>query len=816
MDDLICEHCLSRVKAQEAVIAELDGEEKAFCCTGCHGIYLLLHERGLDEFYARRRDWKAGRPEPAEVDPDLFREHVRSTGGKSQIDLNISGIRCASCIWLIERYLSGIDGILSVRVNYATHRARIEWSPERTDLGHILRSISSIGYTPLPFSPSAGEEAVARERKDLLVRFGTASFFSMQLMLYTATLYAGYFHGIEEGYRRIFQFIAWGLATPVMFYSGYPFIRSALRGIRNRTVNMDTLVAMGSFSAYAYSVFSIFAGGEVYFDTSAMIITLILLGRLIEAGAKGKATEVISRLLGLQPAQARLVRKAGGEHVGRIVPLSVVSPGDEVEVIPGDRVPVDADVVEGASEVDESMLTGEPMPVPKQEGSKVYGGTINLDGRLLLRVSKTGNKTVLARIIKSIEEAQARKAPIQSVADRVVGWFVPAILMISLLTLAARLFNTGDTASSLMTAVSVLVVACPCALGLATPLAILTGTTAASSRGILIRGGDIIETAARTGTVCLDKTGTLTEGRPVLEEIVPYGIDRDELHRLAASAERSSEHTIARAIREGMPEGTLSMPAGYRTFAGRGLKCTIDGRNVTVGSPAFLATEGVMITDEQRDDLRSLSRGGKTVIGLAAGQQLMGWFSISDRIRPEAARAISELLDTGLDVYILTGDQVDAAAAIAGQAGIRDREKIMAPLSPVEKADRVRELTREGRRVMMVGDGINDAPALAEADVGTAMGRGTDIAIESADAVLMKNDLTLVPELIRISGDTLRVIRQNLFWAFSYNLITVPLAVAGRIHPIVSAALMAMSSLIVVGNSLRLKKRRQDYNPDYS
>jgi Cu2+-exporting ATPase len=646
------------------------------------------------------------------------------------------------------------------------------------------------------------EGELQREKRDLLIRFGTASFFSMQLMLYTAALYAGYFQGIEPLYRKVFELIAWALATPVMFYCGHPFLKNTVRGIKNLTANMDALIFMGSFSAYAYSVIVIFIGGEVYFDTSAMIITLILLGRFIESGAKARATGAIASLLNLPPKDARIIRKSGDPAWA---PVSSLKEGDRIQVIPGEKIPVDCVVIGGASEVNESMLTGESMPVSKSMGSEVFGGTMNLNGALILEVRRTGNDTLISRIIKAVEDAQARKAPIQKIADRVAGWFVPGIIFIAAGTFVLWAAKGSSTTSSLMNAVSVLVIACPCALGLATPLAVLVASTILSSRGIVIKGGDVIEALARSEHVCFDKTGTLTMGTPSLLEMVSYGAEKEYLHLVAASLEKNSEHSVAKALHKDIPEKNLLPVEGFKAHPGKGVEGMLKGEHLVAGNIPFLASFHVEITERQRKDFSALSSKGCTLIGLAAAQELKGWIAIADDLRAEAAEAVRELEQQGHKISLVTGDHRIVAEEIGRRAGIPE---IIAEVLPVRKADKIRQIKESGHGVVMVGDGVNDAPALTEADVGLAMGGATDIAMESADAVLMRNDLRLIPWLIRTSKRTLSAIRQNLFWAFSYNLIAVPLAVSGLIHPIISAASMAVSSLIVVGNSLRLYREK--------
>ncbi len=808
----LCHHCLSEVNPEDAIYDEIDGKRLVFCCTGCNAIYRLIHEQGLEEFYEKRLGWGPGRPEIREVREEEFSEFIKKVS-ENQLELEfiVSGIRCASCIWLIEHLVKRSEGVTDIRVNYATHRARLKWNPEKIALRDILKKITSLGYTPKPAYTAEGEDELRREKRDLLIRFGTASFFSMQLMIYTSALYAGYFQGIEESYRRLFQLIAWALATPVMFYCGYPFIRNAIRGLRNRTLNMDVLIFLGSFSAYAYSVAIIILNylkpsslslqlskAEVYFDTSSMIITLILLGRFIEQGAKIKAFSVIQALIGLQPKEARLLRDS--EEV--MVKINELKEGDRIVIKPGERMPVDGVVIEGSSEVDESMLTGESIPVLKNTRSKVFAGTINLNGRLIVEVIKVKD-TVLSRITEAVLEAQAKKARIQGIADRVTGWFVPAIVMMAIFTFIYWSL-TADSKDALMNSVSVLVIACPCALGLATPLAILKGSTALYSSGIIIKEGNVIEQIAGSDTLCIDKTGTLTEGRPELIEIINYGVTKDEIHILGASLEHASEHVIAKAILKDVKKERLIPVRDFQSFPGLGVKGIINGERVIVGNIRFLEEAGVIIDKEQKRDFLEYAERGYTIVGIAINDILKGWFVISDKVASGAEEVIRELKNLKKRVIMLTGDHRGVALEVARRLGI---EEVYAEVLPVDKAGIIKKLKDSGRRVMMIGDGINDAPALTEADAGVATGGATDIAMESAGAVLMRNDIGLLIPLIRLSKKTLSIIRENLFWAFSYNIIAVPLAVSGKIHPIISAILMAISSLLVVGNSLRLKRQ---------
>lgn len=809
-----CDHCLLEFPDREAVYDEIKGLKKVFCCNGCKGIYRLINDEGLGEFYNRRDSWVPGPAEDKAVDLAAFNEHVIQTGDELETDIILDGIRCASCVWLNEKVLQRTRGVTYANVNYATHKAKIRWNPQETGIDNVLARIKSIGYTPKPFTAKAYEKEMENRKRDLLIRFGTASFFSMQLMLYSVALYAGYFQGIDEETKNIFHVISLLLTTPVLFYSGWPFITGAVNGLRHFNFNMDLLITTGAGSAYLYSIYEMFSGGKVYFDTAAMIITLILLGRYIEAGAKGRASQAITRLLSLSPKEARKVISDQQSAVSsqklrslerKMTIISSINVGDMIEVIPGEKIPLDGIVIEGSSEVDESMLTGESKPVSKSAGSDVFCGTQNLYGNFIFQVRKTAGDTVLSQIIKTVEEAQARRAPVQTTADRVVGIFVPAILLLSLATWMYWIFHGSFTTDAVMNAVSVLVIACPCALGLATPLAILAGTTKGASKGILIKGGDVIEKSRNIGIIVLDKTGTLTEGRPVLRSFKGTGMPDMEALRLASSLERLSEHSIGKALVNASKGLELNDATGFKAYPGRGIKGAISGKPALIGNREFMEAYGIDVAADRNllSEIESSELSGATVVYLSYEGKLAGIFSVSDTVRKEAVDVVNMLKHKRLDVAMITGDNIKTAAAVAKEAGI---DAVKAQMSPVEKAEEIKRMQESGRRVIMVGDGINDAPALVQADVGIAMGRATDIALESSDIVLMRNDLNLLPYAVNISKKTFSVIRQNIFWAFFYNAVAIPLAVAGILHPIVAAGAMALSSLSVVGNSLRLKR----------
>ena len=801
---VLCDHCSQETSKASAITALIDGKTRYFCCHGCLGVYELIHSNSLDAFYNQRCDWQPGPPATeVKLQASAFSDTVTITGREHQIELLLSGIRCASCVWLIEKFLMKQDGLLSVRVNYATHKATITWNSEIIALDTILNAIRSIGYLPHPSHGTGNSALFAQEKQELLLRFGTAGFFSMQLMLFSAALYAGFFEGMEERYKLAFQLISWALATPVLFYSGYPFLSSAFRSLRRLTLNMDVLVALGSLSAYCYSIAMIALGGEVFFDTASMIITFILLGRFLEAGSRLKAGNAMAELAELQPHEALLLSENGETTM---VPIAAVKIGERIEVIPGDRIPLDGTVVDGEAEVNESMLTGESNPVLKAVGSEVFAGSFSVNGRLRIRVTGNAGDTLLAQIIRTVEDAQARKAPIQGIADKTAGYFVPATIILALATFLYWKLTSASTVTAMMNAVSVLVIACPCALGLATPLAILVGTTAAGKRGILIKGGDIFETVSKTTTVVLDKTGTITTGKPSMTDLHEYGLTPSFMQHVA-SLEAASEHPAGRAIVAAW-EGERLAVTQFKATPGRGVSGIIEGEIWLAGSRAFMAEKYVGLKPFHENCASSLEAEGKTVVMVACGSKLAGIIGLIDDLRPDALPLIAGLRKKGLTLKILTGDNRGVASYIAARCGITD---VQAGLGPLEKAAVIRTLKAKGECVMMVGDGINDASALTEADTGVTLGHASGIALESARVAILKDDLQLINTLMESSSKCFSIIRQNLVWAFSYNLIALPLAMSGVLHPIISALLMVTSSLVVVSNSLRLQGHHEKH-----
>ncbi len=672
-----------------------------------------------------------------------------------RVDLPVSGMSCAACARTIERTLSGTPGVERAKVNFATSTATVEYNPDRVRPADFVGAIEELGYG-VPEKPAAADAAEPGYRR----RFLVAVVFAAPVMV------LGMLHRLP--------WLQLALTLPVVFYAGAPFYSGAWKALLHRAANMNTLIALGTGTAFLYSLVETLRGGHmVYFEAAAVIIALILLGRMLEARARGQASEAIRRLMDLQPPIARLLRDGAEVEV----PVEEVRTGDVVVVRPGERIPVDGTVTDGESAVDESMLTGESLPMEKRPGAAVFAGTINRSGGMRYSTTKVGRGTLLQQMVEMVKRAQGSRAPVARLADVVSGYFTLGVLAAAVLTFAGWLL-VAPFATAMVNAVAVLIIACPCALGLATPTAIMVGTGRGAERGILIKGGEALEMAHRIRTIVLDKTGTLTRGKPEVTRIVPApGFDERELLRLAASAERYSEHPLGRAIVEaaGLRGIALEESTEFSAQAGLGVRARIGGRLVEVGRP------GVTVT----------------VDGSPAGA-----IEIADTLKPEAPAAIERLRRMGLEVWMITGDHQAAAEAVAREAGI---EHFHAEVFPDRKVAEVKRLQAGGMRVAMVGDGINDAPALAQSDLGIAMGSGTDIAMEAGDITLMRGDLNGVPEAIELSRRTMRIIRQNLFWAFAYNTIGIPVAALGLLSPMLASAAMAASSVTVVTNSLRLK-----------
>ena len=713
-----------------------------------------------------------------------------ATHPSERVRLELEGMTCASCATRIERKLNKLDGV-EATVNYATDEAAVTFDPGEVTVADLLAAVEAAGYhAALP-----GEAVETDHAGALRIRLIVAVALSVPLAL-LAMVMPLQFDGWE--------WVAFALSTPVVLWAGWPFHRAAFVNARHGAATMDTLISVGTLAAWGWSTVVLFAGldADSYFEVGALITTLILVGRYLEAGARRRSGEAIRALLELGAKDAHVLR----DGVEVLVPVEDLVVGDRFVVRPGEKIATDGIVLEGISAVDQSMLTGEPVPVEIGAGDQVAGATVNTSGRLVIEATKVGADTALAQIARLVSEAQAGKAPIQRLVDRVSAVFVPIVIGISLATLVGWLFFTGDASAAFTAAVAVLIIACPCALGLATPTALMVGTGRGAQLGILIKGPEVLEQTRQISTIVLDKTGTITEGKMWVTDAIPgEGIERSELLRLAGAAEDASEHPIAQAIASFARSevGALATAENFTNRSGLGIEAVVDGHAVVVGRPTMLADWGLELPPDLKAVFAENESRGRTVVAAAINGKAAGLFVVADRIKPTSAEAIADLRALGLTPVLLTGDNERTARAIAAEAGI---EQVFANVLPEDKSAIVARLQAQGETVAMVGDGVNDAPALAQADLGLAIGTGTDVAIEASDLTLVSGDLRAAVDAIRLARRTLRTIKANLFWAFAYNVAAIPLAVAGLLNPIIAAAAMAFSSVFVVSNSLRLRR----------
>ncbi len=726
---------------------------------------------------------------------------MKSETDIKKVAINIKGMHCASCAANIERALQAMYGVEDAVVNFAAERAMVKYASGEISIDAIKKTVVDLGYKAIEATDIIDEdrERVEREREiktqKRLFIFSAILSFPLLLSMFTELL------GIKVLMFLMAPYFQLALATPVQIIAGWQFYRGSYNALKARSANMDVLIATGTTAAYVYSLIITFSGGKaVYYETAAVVITLVILGRFLEAIAKGRTSEAIKNLMGLRAKTARVIRD--NEEID--IPIEDVTVGDIILVRPGEKIPVDGVIKEGSSAVDESMLTGESIPVDKNSGDSVVGATINKHGTFKFEATRVGRETLLAQIVKMVEDAQGSKAPIQKLADIISGYFVPAVFIIAIITFGTWFFITGNVSLALFSSVAVLVIACPCALGLATPTAIMVGTGKGAENGILIKSGEYLQRAYELNTIVLDKTGTITNGTPVVTDVVSLGdIGVKDLLRIAGTIERGSEHPLGVAIVLGAKERNiiLTEPEDFIAIPGHGVKGKVEGKLVFFGNRRLMEKNNVDIGRLQ-DKIDLLESEGKTVMVLSIDGVVSGIVAVADTVKEHSKEAIIALKDMGIHVVMITGDNRRTAEAIGRQVGI---ERILAEVLPQHKAEEIEKLKEEGRVVGMVGDGINDAPALASADIGFAMGTGTDVAMEASDITLIRGDLRSIVDSIRLSKQTMKIIKQNLFWAFAYNALGIPLAAAGYLSPILAGAAMAFSSVSVVTNSLRLK-----------
>ena len=761
--------------------------------------------------------------DPQQLDPGRVVEAIRETGYTpvvSELDLAVEGMTCASCVGRVERALKRTPGVLEATVNLATERAHVRYLPAMTDPETLAAAVAEAGYAAHPLSEAGADEndqrraALRAMGRDVALAVGLAVV--ILLLSMGGAFIPAFDHALQAAspVPHFWDWVQWLLASIVLFGPGLRFFRPGWIAYRHLSPDMNSLVATGTGAAWAYSTLVLVAPGlfpvaarHVYFDSAAVVIAAVLFGKYLEELAKGRTSAAIRKLVGLQ---AKTARRLGADGSEVEVPVAQLRVGDRVAVRPGERVPVDGKVVEGRAHMDESMLTGEPLPALKQPGDAVVGATLDQDGWMVIETTSVGRDTVLAQIIKLVESAQTGKLPIQGVADRVVRVFSPAVIAIAIAAFTVWLLLGANISVALVAAVAVLVVACPCAMGLATPAAIMVGTGRAAELGVLFRKGEALEALSHVDTVLFDKTGTLTEGRPALGAV--EGPQADEALRLAAALEAASEHPLARAIVEAAKEHQIELPTAedFQAVVGYGIEGRVEGRRVLVGARRFMAREDIDLgTLSER--AAALEAEGSTVVFVAADGRALGLLAIADRIKPEAQAVVDALRQRGLRVAMVTGDARRTAEAVAARLGIKE---VHAQVLPQDKTRVVSELQEAGRRVAFVGDGINDAPALAQADVGIALASGTDIAIEAADVTLTRGQLGEVVTALDAARKTLGNIRGNLFWAFFYNILLIPIAagvaapVGIHLNPMLAGVAMGLSSIFVLGNSLRLKRLR--------
>ncbi len=803
-----CFHCGLPIPAGFNYHAHHEGAEQNFCCLGCQSVCSAIYEAGLQSYYQRTPEGQllAPPPEPPkdieiyDID-EVQQEFITSSGELRDIHLLVEGIHCAACVWLIERGLKRESGVQFANVNLAAKRVHLRWDNSQNKLSNLIRAFSKIGYSAVPYDPENAEGVIKKANRSMLFRLFFAGFAMMNLIWISIALYSG----ADKGeFRSFFHWMGFALATPTLVYAGYPFFRGAIGGLRAWRLTMDLPIAIGLSVTYAYSTYITVmpnVAGEVYFDTVTNLIFVILIGRYLEGMFRHQALSATKRLMELQPRVATLMQD-GKEQ---ITPIRGIKLGDIVLIKPGYKVPVDGIVVEGHSTVDESMLSGESVPVNKSIGAKVSSGTVNVNGALLVEVSTSLQNTTLAKIIRLVEEAQSSKAPIQRLADTIVPWFVLVTLLSAALTFF--IWDSKSFEIALMAATSVLIITCPCALGMATPMSIAVASGLGAKYGILVKNGLVLETLSKVNHFVFDKTGTLTEGKMSVASMhTTSNMPETDIMCIAAAVERYSEHAAAKAIINEAVARQLNylnvFVHEFHATAGLGVKAMFNGEAVLLGSAEWLTRNSITLNAELQSQAHELEAQAMSCVYCAIGGMHVAVFALADKLRSDAQQLVNELRAAGIGMTLLSGDRKVVAKAIARQLGGME---VIAEVLPQDKDQVIQRLQQQGKVVAMVGDGINDAPALIRADVGIALGSGTDVSVESADIVLMHNGLDKVRLATLLSRRTLRTIKQNIGLSFVYNAIMVPMAMMAKVNPLVAAITMPISSLVVIGNAARIR-----------
>lgn len=801
-----CFHCGLPVTDSNLVEKLIQNEKRDFCCHGCSSVCEMIYESGLEGFYQRTPDGQLLSPPPEppqetqlyDID-EIQNEFVHDMGQTRDMHLIVEGIHCSACVWLIERSLTKLPGIIDVKVNLANKRLFIRWDNNLNKISNIIEHLGSIGYAATPFNPESAEGAIKKQNRALLLRMAFAAFTMMNLLWVSIALYSG----ADEGeFKQLFQWVGFMLATPTLLYSGWPFLKGAWTGIKHLNLTMDVPIAIGASATYGYSVFvtiSQASVGEVYYDTVVNFIFVILVGRFLEAKSKRHAVAATQRLMDLQPRVANVLR----DNETHIVPVRGIQLNETILVKPGEKIPVDGLILSGQSSIDEALLSGESVPVKKSTGDKLSAGTVNLESTLTVQVTAILRNTSLGKIISLVEEAQASKAPIQCIADQIVPWFVAVTLFLASLTFVFWLSDGIEYA--LLAATSVLIITCPCAFGLATPMSIAVASGLAARNGLLIKNGAVLEYLSGIKHFVFDKTGTLTEGKMTVKDIIT-DTDKEQLLSKVACLESLSEHSIATAIvNEAEQHNIIIHPqqvSQFENMPGYGVRGVLDNENIVVGNAKWLEKNNSRLLSEFIQQSAELENRGISCIHIAINQTHIGFIAIADQLRSDAKTLISNLRESGITLTLLSGDKQAVAQAIADELGGMN---VIAEVLPGEKDMMIKDLQQKGQMVAMIGDGINDAPALIRADVGIAIGSGTDVSMESADIVLLSNELDKIRLASDLSRRTLRTIRQNISMSIIYNIIMVPLAMMAFVTPLFAAIAMPLSSLAVIGNASRIR-----------